>query len=102
MHGPGDYSIRFQTPTSLAQWDANDMGQPLYYVNGNASRYAGTVAVPTGVNTICGVASQGGSTRLSLSTAFMNRFLVGTISEVLVFEQNLSDTQRNLVEGYLA
>ena len=102
MHGPGDYSIRFMTPTSLAQWDANDMGQPLYYVNGNASRYAGTITVPTGVNTICGVASEGGSTRLSLSTAFMNRFLIGTISEVLVFEQNLSDTQRKSVEGYLA
>ena len=102
MHGPGDYSIRFMTPTSLAQWDANDMGQPLYYVNGTASRYAGTVAVPPGVNTICGVASEGGSTRLSLSTAFMNRFLIGTISEVLVFEQNLSDTQRKSVEGYLA
>jgi Alpha-L-arabinofuranosidase B (ABFB) domain len=102
MHGPGDYSIRFMTPTSLAQWDANDMGQPLYYVNGTPSRYAGTVTVPAGVNTICGVASEGGSTRLSLSTAFMNRFLIGTISEVIVFEQNLSDTQRKSVEGYLA
>jgi hypothetical protein len=32
----------------------------------------------------------------------MNRFLIGTISEVLVFEQKLSDTQRTSVEGYLA
>ena len=102
MHGPGDYSIRFMTPASLAQWDANDMGRPLYYVNGTDYRYRGTVPVPAGVNTICGVASEGGSTRLSLSTAFMNRFLIGTISEVIVFEQYLSETQRKSVEGYLA
>ena len=102
MHGPGDYSIRFFKPTTLAQWDGNDSGQPLYYINGNPSKYAQTVNVSSGYNTICSVLSEGGNTRLSLSTAFMNRFMIGNISEVIVYKSRLSDKDRESVEGYLA
>jgi len=101
MHGPGDYSIRFMTPTTLAQWDQNDMGLALYYVNGNVTQYGHTVNVPGGFNTVCGVTGEGGTTRFSLSTTFMNRFFVGQISEVLVYNTKLSDADRQSVEGYL-
>jgi len=101
-NAPGDFSIRFQTPTTLGAWDDNDMGRALYYVNGNVYQYGNAIGVPGGFNIIAGVTKEGGESRFALSTTFYGRYFIGQIQEVIVYNQQLSDPDRQAVEGYLA
>jgi hypothetical protein len=95
-----DYSLRGFTNTFS---DSNDLFQGrTYYANGtaNSSSNPGPYLLINGqVSSRMG--SQG-STTFTFSTAFMSRFFVGNINEVLMFDSTLSTANRQLIEGYLA
>ena len=98
-----DFSIRFNTTTSLAQSNSNDLGYgTAYYINGILGvQSGGYITVPTGYNIITGLFSQSGTTTFSLSTSFAGRYFVGNIREVIVYTGPLTTTQRLQVENYL-
>jgi len=102
----GDFSIRFyNTGTGLYNGNFGDVGYPVgYYINGTLNQYSygNTTTIPSGYNIIEAVStSQSGSTRVSLSSSFGNRYFVGNIQEVIIFS-SLTTSQRQQIEGYLA
>jgi hypothetical protein len=106
LDGPGYFSIRFYpNPTSLDNATVNDFtgGSPNgYYVNGTL--YTSTqITVPSTYNLIVGTnTSQSGNTRVSLSTDFLTRYLIGNVQEVIIYTSAITTQQRQQVEGYLA
>jgi hypothetical protein len=101
----GDYSIRYLSSVLRDNGDANDIGfNGNYFVNGTkpastlASAYSSYHIIASPIH-----ATRTGSSRVSISSIFMNRFFTGLVAEVIVFTNNqFTTSQRQQVEGYLA
>jgi len=102
-----DYAIRINTGilngTAASTGNANDMANGTYYVNGtynpnfNSSYYNNVYTI---INTDNPQSS--GTSYVTLSTAFMSRYFVGTIAEFLYYPAGVSSNNRQSLEGYLA
>jgi hypothetical protein len=97
----GDHSIRYSQnrlniPTNPQDFSAS------YHVNGelNPSLPESAYSSPHIISS--GSSQTSGSTPLSLSSTFLERFFVGDIYEVLVYTSVPTQLQRQQVEGYLA
>jgi hypothetical protein len=94
-----DSSIRFYPNTTTLN---DGFSGTTFFVNGTS--YASeSNTLRTGYNIIYALpTAQGGSTRFSLSSSFFGRYFVGDIQEVLVFNSELTATERQQVETYLS
>jgi hypothetical protein len=97
----GDFSIRYFLNRLNIPTNANDFSSS-YHVNGelNPSLPESAYSSPHIISS--GSSQTSGSTPLSLSSTFLERFFVGDIYEVLVYTSVPTQLQRQQVEGYLA
>lgn len=105
----GDYSIRFSGGTGLQGTPANagnsnDLGNGNYYVNGsfnpnfNSSYYYNVYSV---IDTQ--VPTQSGTSYVTISDgSILGRYMIGYVAEFLYYQNGVSNTDRQLLEGYLA
>lgn len=98
-HLSSDYSIRYSNG-NLLSGSVQDIIRPTNtFING-------TLGVPSGIYQqfhIIAVRNPtaAGNVNLTLSSAFLSRFFIGRIAEVLIY-QGLADGDRQLIEAYLA
>ena len=101
----GDLSIRF-SPTGIGNANNTANNNDLvgiggaFYVNGNYSPSSPLTTYVNSYNVIGGTSYTSGTTSLSLSTAFYNRYFYGNIAE-FIYYTSITSTQRQQVEGYL-
>jgi hypothetical protein len=96
----GDYSVRANgTGASFALFNENgdyDAGRLTYNVNGLTTNSFGNRSL------IDGYYFTGGTTQVTLSTAFLSRFAGERVSEVLIYTGTITGAQRFDIQGYLA
>ena len=105
----GDYSIRFSGGTGLQGTTAlagnsNDIGNTNYYVNGsfnpnfNSSYYFNVYSVIA-----TQVPTQSGTSYVTISDgSVLGRYMIGYVAEFLYYQNGVTNTNRQLLEGYLA
>jgi hypothetical protein len=105
----GDYAIRFSGGTGLsgtpaAAGNSNDLGNGNYYVNGtfnpnyNSSYYYNVYSI---IDTQ--VPTQSGTSYVTISDgSVLQRYMIGTVAEFLYYQNGVTNTNRQLLEGYLA
>jgi hypothetical protein len=106
----GDYTFVRYNPSAILNGTAattgseNDLGNNNYYVNGTfnpstfgSSTYLNTYSL---IGTVAPIL--GGTSFLTLSSAFMSRFFIGNIAEFLYYPGGVTSSQRQSIEGYLA
>jgi len=103
----GDFSIRYYGNKILGgtsgDGNGNDFANGTYYVNGTFNPSFGSSTYLNVYSIIGTVAPQaGGTSFLTLSSAFMSRFFIGNIAEFLYYPGGVTSSQRQQIEGYLA
>ena len=106
----GDYTFVRYNPSAILNGTAattgseRDLGNNNYYVNGTfnpstfgSSTYLNTYSL---IGTVAPIL--GGTSFLTLSSAFMSRYFIGNIAEFLYYPSGITSSQRQQVEGYLA
>jgi hypothetical protein len=97
------YGILTGTPASSQSYGAGELGSTTYYVNGSfnpnfgSNYYTNVYAI---IDTVAPVS--GGTSYLTLSSAFYSRYFIGNVAEFLFYPGGVTSSQRQQVEGYLA
>jgi Concanavalin A-like lectin/glucanases superfamily/Beta-propeller repeat len=101
----GDFSVRFNSSgllgTAANAGTTNDFANGQYYVNGTSNPSTVSYSSYTSQNMISGQDISAGTTAISLSTNFSNRYFLGNIYEVLLYNAVPTAAQRQQIEGYL-
>lgn len=102
----GDYSIRFNngilngTPSSTG--DVGDLGNSVYFVNGNSNPSFGQGVYYNSYSLIDTVSpTKSGTSYLTLSSAVLSRYFIGNVAEFLYYPYGVTSNQRQTIEGYL-
>jgi len=105
----GDFGIKYLygiltgTPGSTQSSGAGELGSTTFYVNGSfnpnfgSNYYTNVYAI---IDTVAPVS--GGTSYLTLSSAFYSRYFIGNIAEFLFYPGGVTSSQRQQIEGYLA
>jgi len=107
----GDRSIRFNNTgyngilvgTQASTGDSTDLASGNYYVNGNFNPSYDSTYYFNVYSIIDTVApTSGGTSYLTLSSAFSSRYYNGNIAEVLYYPSGVTGPQQQQIEAYLA
>ena len=95
----GDFSIRGNGSGNIQlSGDINDAGNNIYVVNGTSM----AVGNAYGYNLVNTQIITSGSSKLQLSSSFGSRFYIGTIAEVIYYNNaSMTASQRQQLQGYL-